>query len=96
MATKSDPVLVEAQRVYDEYQAAREGVVGNDSPDPFARARFDRAQQALREFRQMLRQVGQFVGDRPVAAEGSDVPDHAVVGIRSADNEAAAPVLLEV
>lgn len=79
---KSDLSLAETQAVYDEYTAARGPVVGNDNPDPFSRARFDRAQQALRENRRIWREIGEAAGKR-----GSFVA--------TSDNSDTAPTLLE-
>lgn len=94
MASTTDSAVAETQRVLDEYLEAREPVVGNPDPDPFAKARFDRAQAALRDHRRTWRQIGQYVGDRPVSDDPT-VDNDTVAGIRTIDNETALPALLE-
>lgn len=91
--SSTDPFAAEHERVLAEYEAAKIDVVGNPSPDPFAKARFDRAMVALREHRQMLRQVGQFFGDRQMPPEGSTENPDAVAGLRVVDNEPTAPTI---
>lgn len=87
MATDSH--LSETERVMAEASEAREAYLANRD-DGLAKARNDRAMEALRATRQFWREVGVMVGDRPADIDG--VP---VVGIRTADGEANAPTLTE-
>lgn len=96
MAT--DAVAAETQRLLDEMHTARKPVLGNREPDPLAKARHDRAQDAVFEHRRMLRRVGQYFGDRPyptpeMLADGYN-PDRAT-GVRTADNETSPPTILK-
>ena len=94
-----DPIIAETQRVYDELNEAKAAVVGVAAPDPFAKARADRAMAAAHDHRKMLRQVGQFFGDRsyPDADQlAAGVDPNTVAGLRVADNETKAPTILEV
>lgn len=93
MAKTADPFRTEHERVLAEYEAAKVDVVGNPNPDPFAKARLDRAMTALHEHRKMLRQVGQFFGDRPVPPEGSDLDPDKAVGLRVVDGESTPPTI---
>lgn len=67
----ADTHLDETQRVYVEYQEARAAWEA-DRDDPFVRARFDRAQLALRENRRIWREIGEVAGGR----EGIGVLDN--------------------
>lgn len=72
MATKTDPHIEENERVYAEYAEAR--TAWEESDDPFARARFDRAQETLREHRRIWREIGEAAGNR--SAFIAAVDDH--------------------
>jgi hypothetical protein len=80
MPTKTDPMVAETARVYAEYDQALAGHEA-DPADPFARARFDRAQVAVRDTRKTWREIGEAAGTR-----GDTV-------VATVDNEAA-PVAL--
>jgi hypothetical protein len=73
MAAKTDPHLDETQRVYAEYHEARAAWEGSD--DLFAKARFDRAQLALRENRRLWREIGEATGNRAEMVAATDNHD---------------------
>lgn len=79
--TATDPHLSETERVYAEYNAARTAWEA-DRTDELAKARFDRAQEAVRQTREYWRGVGVAAGTRPVAVltvDNHDGPAPALV-----------------